>query len=493
MIFGVLSNAVLLSRQEKSDFAQKRGNLIGSPMVDELSSHEHESLYQADYFPFIEVALSLRQPTPPLISISQRSKGPNLESTSVASSFGASNSDSIHLFSAGITPPTNCTVGRRSLEKIDSYGQSLSASPEQLRHAHRSNSNLATAFTSFSKPFSFNASASSSPPNALPRKQSSPNGSHVPASDANLLSRRIDGLSRFYNTTKESRLAAYNSQNSNKLRLSDVGKEAKFKVTLKNQHTFHNEGYAKVSLLDKVTQKQYSAYSEAYAYMLMVWQMPTTRTKILKKITRPTHSRSASKKLDERSTSSILIGRKSLGGEKDVGIAATLDVRRRCTRCGKAKIRDPVTGGFKCGTCAWKELRLSCVFCNERIRGYVIPCLTCSHVVHSSCRSYLSEDTSDVGQDVALVSTCVSGCGCLCSECDLPTVELPEHPQAKSSSPSTIREDDQEEQERQNEDRWEDVAYESLAKNLVAAGGRSVRPKTSRNWRGIERKQSDRG
>ena len=491
MIFGVLSNFGVLSRHERLGVPLKRSTLDDSPVVEGLLSPGHINGPHKDYFPFLEVALSLKQPTTPSIFVPQRSGKPRLESSPVGSSLGASNSDSIPPFSAGVTPPTNYITGRRSLERVESNGQGLSASPEQLRNAHRSNSNLATAFASFSKPFSFDTSASSSPPTTIPRKRFSPNGSYMAVPDANFLHGGMSGLSRTLNAIDEPKFA-YKSQRLNKPHPLDVAKEPKFKITLKNQNTFHNEGYAKASLLDKVVQRQYLAYSDAYAYMLMMWEMPMMKIKLLKQSTIPTHSRSASKRLrDQQSTSLISIGRKHLGGEKHVGFAATLDVRRRCTRCGKVKTHDPLTGVFRCGTCAWRQVPLLCVFCNERIRGYVNPCLICSHVVHSKCRSYLSVDTTDAEPITAAGNTCISGCGCPCSEFDLPMVELPEHPPQKSS-PSTIKENDQEEQGWRNEDTWEDVAYESLAKNLGAAGARYVRPKSSRIWRGLERKQSSR-
>ena len=483
MILGILNDSGV------PDFPRMESTSTGSSTTQWSYFQENLSRQEIDYFPFSEVAQSLRQPTTPLISIPQTSGNSKKDPSSVVSSLGASNSDSIPPFSTGMTLPTNHSIGRRTLERVDSNSQSLSASPEQLRHSHRSNSNLATAFASFSKPFSFNASASSSPPTALPKKRFSPNESYTASLDTSQVPGGVGHVSRT-SVPKETK-SADGSQSFDKARIRDTTKESNFKITLKNQDIFHNEGYAKVSWLDKVVQWQCFAYTDAYAYMLMMWQMPMVKTKMLKQNTKPTRFRSVSRKLrDDHRASLISIGRKTLNNGKNVDFPATLDVRRRCTRCGKANTFDVLTGMFRCKTCAWKETPSSCIFCDERVRGHVNPCLICGHVVHSNCRSQLSIDNVDIGQDMSSGSACISGCGCKCSEFEVPTVELPVGAPPKSSSPSTIKENEQEEQGWQNEDSWEDVAYESLAKNL--AGARYVKPKASRIWRGLERKQSDR-
>ena len=80
----------------------------------------------------------------------------------------------------GTTPPGYKPL-RMGLERRESQTPSLSTSPEQYRHTYRSSSNLSALAASFSRPFSFTASAASSPPNMYSKKRSSPSGSYLGA------------------------------------------------------------------------------------------------------------------------------------------------------------------------------------------------------------------------------------------------------------------------------------------------------------------------
>lgn len=89
---------------------------------------------------------------------------------------------------------------------------------------------------------------------------------------------------------------------------------------------------------------------------------------------------------------------------------------------------------------------------------------------------------------------CVTGCGCFCADHLVVNVQTPvsTYGTMPSISASGIFANEQEELgwrdvgediEAAESDAWEDVAYESLARNL---GGKFLTPKPSQIWRGGE-------
>ena len=458
----------------------------------------------ADYYPSCEVASSLLQPSGPRLSFPLDPRKPGAKQLSAASSLGASNSDSLTPFSTGVTPPLSYMPGRRSLERMDSNSKSISTSPEQLRQNHRSNSNLTTAFASFSRPFSFSTSASSSPPSAHPKKRLSPIGSHTGAPTPNTI---LGGLRRSFSTMEEPKLG-YHGQDPALGLTTGISKEPIIKINLKNQDLFHNEGYSRLSLLDPQHASQYIAYRGAYAYLLSVWGMLVTKTDISKYNGKSIGLSDHTTSITDAQDPLILIGKRAIHPSAKVFTRASLAVRRKCISCHKSRTPDSSMDSFRCRRCASNELPLVCVLCDERIRGLAIPCLVCGHVLHSACRLTLVSDITtsglvDVDNPNVVNLSCETSCGCPCSELSDPVIELPVESTQISSTTSTIREEEEgtfEEVRRWGGRNgvdgggggvWEDVAYKSLAKNLGPAGARFVRPKVSQIWRGLERKESN--
>ena len=448
-----------------------------------------------DYYPSAEVSISLLQQVSHVQPEAPKSDRPMKNIPSGASSLGASNSEPITPFSTGATPPSSYVVGRRSLERANSNSQSLSTSPEQLRHTHRSNSNLASTFTSFSRPFSFTASASSSPPNPYSRKRVSPIGSDAGVFNPSATSYATNTLGRTLSAGEESK-SVYVVQGSEPVHISTSTKGPRIKINLKNQGSFHDEGYMRGSLLDPNEEGKYRAYRDAYADLLSIWDMPIKKIEILKSNSRTAGSQKAfAKALDDQVPSLISIGRKTVNSTASSSDEVVLDIQRKCTSCMKSRNRDSSMQYYTCDGCASREMALYCVFCAERIRGHAAPCLVCGHAVHSQCRLALLATSSLTVYGSNQHSVCIIGCGCQCGEWGGAEVELPDDPPIKPSIPSTIMDANHEEAHgrQHDEDSWEDVAYESLAKNLRAAGAKYVKPKASQIWRGMERKDSSQG
>lgn len=443
-----------------------------------------------NYFPSAEVATSLLQPTSRAQPGVPESGKPAIDGSSGASSLGASNSDPITPFSTGVTPPSSYTAGRRSLERVYSNSQSLSTSPEQLRHAHRSNSNLATAFTSLSRPFTFTASASSSPPNAYSRKRVSPVGSYAVVSTLSAPSGVSSALGRTFSGTEESK-SVYAIQGLEASDIIPTAQKPSIKINLKNQGSFHNEGYTRAPLLHPDDEGHYRAYREAYAHLLSIWEMPIEKVEMLK-YNSPTAGcrKSSTKALDDQAPPLISIGRMNTSSMTSFSDKVILDIKRKCTVCRGSGNGDSSMQQYKCGSCASREMALCCVFCAERIRGHASPCLACGHAVHSRCRLALLATSSLTMVELTQRSPCVIGCDCQCGDPGGAEVQLPEDAPVESSTPSTIlgKDDDGRHGRQDDGDAWE-----SLTKNLRAAGTKYLQPKASQIWRGMERKNSSQG
>lgn len=436
------------------------------------------------YFAFEDVARSLLEPE--VLSVQTRldpRKGTGIpySGNSGNSSVGASHSDPMTLLSTSGTPPSSLRPGRINFERNESQTKSISTSPEHHRQAHRSNSNLASAFAaSLSRPFSFSASASSSPPNTFPRKRLSPVGSYL----ANNPSGVTWGTTSFFgkpsNMTEDPK-SAYSLSLSDTEEKPSIARKPTFQTKLKNQDQFHNDGYATVPLLDPSQEKRYHAYRESYAHMLYIWKLPLVRCELLKyNLKSTTSSPSLDPSLEPYP---VTIG-KSVTDFRSNTDGLELGLKIHCTTC-LATLKQHESSQ-KCTFCKSSQSPLICLFCSSLIQGLASPCLSCGHILHTSCRSALfsltacTPDFSDQGQ-------CISGCGCNCISHAVVEVEYPSR--RKSSASMTVTGEAVSEQEplewrdmsQEEEEIWEDVAYESLAKNL---GARYLTPRPSQIWRG---------
>ena len=454
---------------------------LRSPGTLSLSNRHYQR-----YFPYLEVAQSLLQPyaaTKPSSILSTSGKlrtGP----ASLAGSFGASNSDSPTPHSTGITPPSSFRPGRRSVDRSDSSSQVMSTSPEQIRSSHRSNSNLASAFAvSFTLPFSLTASAASSPPGPLIKRSNSPTGSYAGLLTPSVTWGATSVVRKMPKSVEEPRSAGTTldfPKDFAKTTINQVG----FKINLKNQDKFDSDGYSTSPLLNPKLKWQYQANRNAYAYMLFTWGMPIARAEILKY---NTNVKTTSTETDVVEKSPLItLGKKAKEINDSEFHARPVELKRNCATCTMKGTLSFTAFLAKCRSCQSAATPLSCLLCDEAIRGRSSPCLGCGHVLHTQCRSLLSPQPG-MTEDSYM---CISGCGCKCSEKLIVMVDWPEErPPPNSPAPSTIREKDE-----LDEKVWydeghtrEDVAYESLAKNLVAAS-KNLKPKSSRIWRGKERR-----
>lgn len=432
-----------------------------------------------EYFPFEEVAKSLLRPRVSDIPIRPNSSKNVAKAHSATSSVGASNSDPMTPFSAGGTPLSLFRTSRTNFERADSQTASISTSPEQHRHAHRSNSNLASALTaSFSRPFAFTASASSSPPAAYSKKRLSPAGSYMGGAPSGV----TWGSTSFFNkssTITEDPKLAYSLSASDAEEEVAGPKKPVFNIKLKNQDQFHNDGYADVPFLDPNQEWRYRAYRDSYAEMLYMWNWPIASCEILKYNHVPLD---LSRHEQGLGPPVIAIGKIPAADANPDTQDLTLNLRNHCTKCSTALPQQ--SSSQTCPFCTNPQTPLICLFCASIIRGLASPCLSCGHVLHFSCRSTLlrlsqSEQASDT-------QPCISGCGCDCASHAVVEVEYPSR--RKSSASMTVMGDSAVDEMEQaewrdvaQEDVWEDVAYESLARNLA---GRHLTPRASQIWRG---------
>ena len=383
----------------------------------------------------------------------------------------------------------------------------LSSSPEFLKLPQKSSSNLTSAFTAqLSRPFSFTASASSSPPNvAFPKKRISPIGSLVAkehhttsieaptkldlktrgAQEARSLRDAPDA--RFDKRGETERAPAQGSANSKKI-----------KVCLKNQDQFELDGYPGSEVRDVEEEAACQGFREAYANMLTFWQHPIQHAEVLKHNdwSLRTHIQGYGKLPSASASDSLSIGRKSVRKDTPVMKTGLLDLGIHCPKCDL--IERPRTGqeSTRCSECSSKFKLLNCVLCNEVIRGRASPCLKCGHVMHISCRVQWFEETPSFDE------SCVTGCGCSCktpegaiirwyNEDDQPhRVPSPRLSSMGKKGKAPIPHVDSEEKWKDIE---EDLAYESLKGNLGVRGKYAIRPSKSQVWRGRERRGASMG
>ena len=381
--------------------------------------------------------------------------------------------------SAITTPMISFRQSRTRSDVNESDTMTLSTSPEQLRHIPRSNSNLTSAFAaSLSRPFSFSASASSSPP-SHPRKRLSPVGSYNGGPLSGFGSRGTGLLSRS-TTITDSRLA-YPFAGSDTGEATRLSRSLTFQTKLKNQDQFDLDGYADIPLLAASYEWKYHAYREAYAGMLLAWELPIQRCEIL--------DYNSPWKADNNGLNSQTSG---LPLQVDtLSQSNGLDFKDICREC--ATTVNPTPADPFCPTCSTRKSLLQCLFCTSIIRGLASPCLSCGHVLHPSCRTFLQSQFPPHSEDPSTDTPyrCISGCDCECSS--HPSVEIPERRNSRDTetiiggeheAPPGWRDEPQ-------GPRYE-VAYESLARNLSGGGRQALTPRSSQIWRGGEESGRDR-
>ena len=383
----------------------------------------------------------------------------------------------------GTTPPGYRPL-RMSLERRESQITSLSTSPEQYRHTHRSNSNLSALAASFSRPFSFTASAASSPPNMYPKKRSSPSGSYLGTQSSTISwSPAVFGKS----TTITEDPKSNPSLSISEIEDPSTPRKAAFKTKLKNQEQFQNDGYANVPLLDPGEEWRYRHYREAYAHLLYIWGMPIARAELLsyKHLSTPDFAQSH---LSAQQAASLLpMGDADLRNKPGEDTEdATLAFKNHCRSC--SSLIPSTSPTRRCQTCSTLYGPPVCLLCNTLIRGLSSPCLNCGHILHDSCRSLLLSPPQI--PDDPFPQECISGCGCVCAEHNTATVDVPDLTAKKSHDVSPaitvigdvalgFKGDDALEKQNAEMGEWEDMAYESLARNLRP---REVRARGSHIW-----------
>ncbi len=430
-----------------------------------------------DYFQNEEIARSLLEPVNAPSHASLETRKVSGLQNSASSSIGASNSDPATPFSNDDTLPSMSGPIRPQLERNYLPTTSISTSPEHHRQAHRSSSNLASAIAaSISRPFSFSASASSSPPTTYPKKRISPAGSYLGTHTPGVTWGTTSYFGKPSTITEDP-----NSNRPVLISNADDGlsllKKPVYRTKLKSQDQFHNDGYGNMPLLDPDQDILYYGYREAYARLLHMWDMPLTGCKILKygnntAINRPlTGHGPSSMPLD--------IGRVDTNSSSERK-GLELDIRNHCTTCSAIL---PDCGSLHCPVCMRRQPPLLCMLCACIIQGLSSPCLSCGHVLHSTCRALLLSQRISPSISTEDNITCISGCGCNCASHAIVQVEYPSR--RKSSTSLTVTGEAASQLWRdvafEDEEAWEDVAYESLARNL---GAKYLTPRPSQVWRG---------
>lgn len=482
--------------QSSSEVAEQlpRGDIQEIDSGQYFLHPSHPLAISERYFPSVEVASSILRPPPIRPSFSIDRQKPISDPQSAASSVGASNSNPLTPFSSSLTPPTPFKINKPKHERTISQAP-MSSSPEQLKHLHRSGSNLASAFAaSITRPFSSSTADSSSPPTTHLKRRPSPVLSHLATANSNLAwGSSILSNPNPANVRNPMPRTAPSIPNEHP---GVIDESSSFhKTKLKNQDHFHNDGYAADSLLDPSKAETYSAYRLTYASMLLTWELPTASCKVLQ-YNKPSAAQSALQDngdLRERE-SLITIGRGTPGSSTRDLSDLRLDIRNQCHSCDTTL--PPGGSSKRCPACSAKQAPVLCQLCHSIISGLSSPCLNCGHVLHLSCRSYLLE-----AKDTDLDGECPTGCGCHCPDHLVINVATPITPNDRKHSISTAtlfaneqeelgwRDVDGDTEVAGNEsDPWEDVAYESLARNL---GRKFLTPKPSQIWRGGEtRKES---
>ena len=424
-----------------------------------------------NYYPSWEVAkahLELGLPNASLDANTQNGAGSTISSTGQASSD----------LSASITPPSAYRSLLTNIERGEPMVTTLSTSPEDLRNQHRSISNLSVSGGSLSRTISSTTSVASSPPNIASCKRSSPAGSYLGASIPNIACNPSQPTARWYllGDTRSS------LSTSDSVAGTDQGqaKESPFTVKLKNQYSFHNDGYSHVPLLDPRQAWRHYAYRKAYAHLLYVWGFQMARSEILKYNITATLEPTAS---SQSIATCLSIENANYVSEASPFEDDRLGMRDRCRSC--TTLLSSTLSSARCQECSTSVTRLTCLLCRTFIRGLSSSCLNCGHVLHMSCRELLlSQPREEVQPE------CLSGCGCICGDHTSFRVEKPDQlaefsRKEESPAPTAVGDPINSEQEQlswYDNSEWEDMAaYESLARNLKP---KQVKPRSSQIWRG---------
>ena len=432
-------------------------------------SHNHRS-FANDYYPSEEIARNHFRsllPTESSVQVDYQKllSGPHSANSSIGPVSDLSTSDTL---------PSQYKSSRTSPEHKNPQATSMSTSPEHYRHTHRSNSNLGALAASFSRPFTF-GSAASSPPNSYPKKRSSPVGTHL-GNPAPTVTRSTTGLFARSSIVTEDPKSTPLSISDTEEEIAPVQKQPVFKTKLKNQDQFHNDGYANVPLLDPSREWCYRAYREAYAHLLYIWDMPIARAEVLNH-NRPLQPDVTTPfKFAPKATApfSVIAGANLLMSGY-ISENSNPVFRDYCPSCSTLLLPSR-TPSYRCQTCSKLPPPPPCLLCNTSIRGLSSPCPKCGHILHASCRQLLSQASFD---------ECPSGCGCFCA--DYSTMPLTATSSIAESGPSRDEKDpskeespadspagtatggvgaNEQEQLGWDERGWEDVAYQSLSRNL---------------------------
>ncbi|MCJ1393700.1 hypothetical protein MMC18_006576 [Xylographa bjoerkii] len=348
----------------------------------------------------------------------------SIDPTSVASSFGASGSDPVTPFSTGKTPPLSYMPARTTSNRSEMTHQVLSTSPEQLRNPHRSNSNLASAFA-VSFQRPFGLTASaSSSPPNSQLKKRDSPGGSYAGGPQQSVTWAATSILGRSWSATEEPRSTTTTFESPESGHTFNKKDKSMKINLRNQDVFDDEGYSSAPLLDHIHELQYQGYRDIYADMLFTWNLPIARIEI-----QQNNSKSSVRKDSTENT--------SMHGDMSL-----VSIGKKTNQTATAKDSEP---GLL--------LTKTCLECNNT----------------TPLRAAASRSKKD-------------------------TVVPVSWPQEQSilaySSPSTIREGEEGHSnvsEKINS-AWEDVAYESLAKNLGVAGAKYVKPKPSQVWTGRDKR-----
>ena len=433
-----------------------------------------------DYYPSERVARSLLRPAVTSLSV-QVDSHKMLSGPQSANSSTGLPSD----FSTSSTPPSSYKHLRISFERRDSQATSLSTSPEQHRHvhrSHRSNSNIANIAAQFSRPFTSATPISSSPPTTHPRKRLSPAGSYLGNQSATNNWTPSGLFCRPTTITEDPRSTFSLSVSDTEEDIPAAPKRHAFRTKLKNQDRFQNDGYADVPMLDPQQEWRYQAYGDAYAHLLYVWEMPMARCEVLNHNHRSALNPSTTSR-PKPALEFVDIGKGNPTDPASNTDGFNLTFHTYCRSCSATIPLKSATR--RCENCSTAQAPPFCILCNSFIRGLSSNCLNCGHALHAACRNFL------LSQSTELIPTeCISGCGCICS--DYTTIEMPIPDQkarrSYEASPALTvicasGTNEQEQTGWQNVRDLEDVAaYESLARNLRPRD--ELRPKGSQIWRG---------
>lgn len=417
-----------------------------------------------DYFPSEEVAKAHRHdlfsdPSSPIGNRKRRTGTYSADSTIGASQIELENSG---------TPQSNLKILHPNSERRDSQATSPSTSPEHLRHMNGSDLTVSASGIFASRSSSLSNAMAASPPNAFPRKRVSPVGNYLGTTTSASAWNPSHLFGRSSTITEDLTSSFTVSISDADENVPQGPHRPKFAIVLKNQDQIQNEGHARIPLLHRDQQRNRN-YRNAYAHLLHIWGFPVARAEMLKYNITPTTrgniSVGTSASLPSASTTRHIETRPSSDDQH-------LGLRDHCTICTALSPYQSQTRN--CPHCLAARAPAICLLCNTYIWGLSSPCLSCGHVLHTMCREKLFAQT-----DIGLLSECISGCGCKCSDhtttvVDISATEVDEWSktvQNQISPALTIVEaasvNEQEQLGWRDNSECEDTAaYESLARNL---------------------------